>query len=66
MQAENLEDVQRRLGEMGIPHVKQVIMEGGVQVQQASFLCSCTALRCAQGWFHEHLRESLENLVRGI
>lgn len=33
-QAENLEEVQRRLQDMGIPFVKQTIFEAGMEVQQ--------------------------------
>lgn len=33
-QAENLEEVQQRLEDLGIPYVKQTIVENGVQVQQ--------------------------------
>ncbi len=44
LQADSLEDVQQRLEELGIAYVKQVILEGGVQVPQASPIWGGAAL----------------------
>lgn len=36
LQAEDLQLVQEQLSKLDIPYVKQIIVEGGVQVEQAS------------------------------